>query len=62
MAQTADEAFQTIYANIEDGLLVGTRSSNQATVPKGRGLIIEYVSGYIFKPPSAALNAQPRWR
>jgi hypothetical protein len=57
MAQTADEAFQTIYANIENGLLVGTSSSNQATVPKGRRLIIEYVSGYIFRPPTADLNA-----
>jgi hypothetical protein len=56
MAQTADEAFQRIYANIENDLLVGTSSSNPATVPKGYRLIIEYVSGYIFQAPSSALN------
>jgi hypothetical protein len=52
MTQLADEAFETIYANIENGLLKGTSSANQATVPKGMRLIIEYVSGYIFLPPS----------
>ena len=29
------------YSNIENGLLKGTSSTNQATVPKGRLLIIE---------------------
>ena len=44
------------YSNIENGLLKGTSSTNQATVPKGYRLIIEYVSGYIFRPPSSFLN------
>ena len=56
MTQLADEAFEAIYSNIENGLLTGTSSANQATVPKGQRLIIEYVSGYIFLPPSPALN------
>ena len=56
MTKLADEAFEVIYSNIENGLLKGTSSTNQATVPKGRRLIIEYVSGYIFRPPSSALN------
>ena len=56
MTRLADEAFEPIYSNIENGLLKGTSSTNQATVPKGRRLIIEYVSGYIFRPPSSALN------
>ena len=46
------------YSNIENGLLKGTSSTNQATVPKGRLLIIEYVSGFIFRPPSSALNSE----
>ncbi len=56
MTQRADEAFEPIYSNIENGLLKGTSSTNQATVPKGYRLIIEYVSGFIFRPPSSALN------
>ena len=56
MTQLADEAFEAIYSNIENGLLRGTSAANQASVPKGQRLIIEYVSGYIFLPPSAALN------
>ena len=52
----ADEAFERIYSNIENGLLKGTSSNNQATVPQGYRLIIEYVSGYIFRPPSSFLN------
>ncbi|MGH9552320.1 MAG: hypothetical protein ACRD3W_23235 [Terriglobales bacterium] len=58
MTQLADEAFETIYSNIKNGLLTGTSSTNQATVPKGKRLIIEYVSGYIFQPPSSALNSE----
>lgn len=57
MTRLADEAFEAIYSNIENGLLRGTSSTNQATVPRGRRLIIEYVSGYIFQPPSSALNS-----
>ena len=56
MTKLADEAFERIYSNIENGLLTGTSSTNQATVPQGYRLIIEYVSGYIFRPPSSALN------
>ena len=56
MTRVADEAFEPIYSNIENGLLKGTSSTNQATVPKGYRLIIEYVSGFIFRPPSSALN------
>ena len=41
MVKLADPAFQVIYSNIENGLLKGTSSTNQATVPKGRLLIIE---------------------
>jgi hypothetical protein len=56
MTRLADEAFEPIYSNIENGLLKGTSSTNQATVPQGYRLIIEYVSGFIFRPPSSALN------
>jgi hypothetical protein len=56
MTQLADEAFERIYSNFENGQLKGTSVTNQATVPQGYRLIIEYVSGYIFKPPSSALN------
>ena len=56
MTRLADEAFERVYSNIENGLLKGTSSTNQATVPKGYRLIIEYVSGYIFRPPSSFLN------
>jgi hypothetical protein len=38
------------YSNIENGLLKGTSSTNQAT-------IIEY-AGFIFRPPSSALNSE----
>ena len=58
MTQLADEAFERIYSNIENGLLKGTSSANQATVPHGYRLIIEYVSGFIFRPPSSALNSE----
>ena len=57
MTKLADEAFERIYSNIENGLLKGTSSANQATVPQGHRLIIEYVSGYIFQSPSSALNS-----
>ena len=56
MTRLADEAFEPIYSNIENGLLKGTSSTNQATVPKGHRLIIAYVSGFLFRPPSSALN------
>jgi hypothetical protein len=56
MTRLADEAFEPIYTNIENGLLKGTSSTNQATVPQKYRLIIEYVSGFIFRPPSSALN------
>jgi hypothetical protein len=56
MTRLADEAFERVYSNIENGLLKGTSSTNQATVPKKYRLIIEYVSGYIFRPPSSFLN------
>jgi hypothetical protein len=42
---------QPIYANIMNGLLCG--STNQCKVPAGQRLIIEYVSGFIFAPPSS---------
>ena len=58
MTRLADEAFEPIYSNIENGLLKGTSSTNQATVPQGYRLIIEYVSGFIFRPPSSALNSE----
>jgi hypothetical protein len=58
MTKLADEAFEVIYSNIENGLLKGTSSTNQATVPKGKRLIIEYVSGFIFRPASSALNSE----
>jgi hypothetical protein len=35
MTRLADEAFEPIYSNIENGLLKGTSSTNQATVPQG---------------------------
>jgi hypothetical protein len=57
MTRLADEAFERTYSNIENGLLVGTSSTNQATVPQKYRLIIEYVSGFIFQPLSSALNS-----
>jgi hypothetical protein len=44
---------QPIYANIVNGLLCGTASTNQCRVPPGQRLIIEYASGYVFAPASA---------
>ena len=35
MTRLADEAFEPIYSNIENGLLKGTSITNQATVPQG---------------------------
>jgi hypothetical protein len=58
MTRLADEALERIYSNIENGLLKGTSSTNQATVPQEYRLIIEYVSGFIFRPPSPALNSE----
>ena len=45
MTRLADEAFEPIYSNIENGLLKGTSITNPATVPQGYRLIIEYVVG-----------------
>lgn len=45
---------QPVFSNIVGGLLCGTTSDNQCTVPAGKRLIIEYVSGYVFQPPSAS--------
>ena len=39
MTRLADEAFEPIYSNIENGLLKGTSSTNQATLPQGYRLI-----------------------
>jgi hypothetical protein len=57
MTKLCRRAFEVSYSNIENGSLKGTSSTNQATVPKGRRLIIEYVSGFIFQPPSSAVNS-----
>lgn len=51
MTRLADEAFERIYSNIENGLLKGTSSTNQATVPQGYRLVIEYISGFIYSDP-----------
>jgi hypothetical protein len=44
---------QPIFSNTIGGLLCGTATTNQCTVPVGKRLIIEYVSGYVFRSPSA---------
>jgi hypothetical protein len=45
---------QPIHANIVNGLLCGTSSTNQCKVPAGQRLVIEYVLGFIFAPPSSS--------
>jgi hypothetical protein len=44
---------QPIFVNIQNGSLCGTTINTQCKVPTGQRLIIEYVSGYVFKPPSS---------
>ncbi|MGA7953702.1 MAG: hypothetical protein WCA07_09300 [Gloeobacterales cyanobacterium] len=43
---------RTPYSNTIGGLLCGTSAQNQCTVPVGKQLVIEHVSGFIFKSPS----------
>jgi hypothetical protein len=43
---------EAIYSNTIGGLMCGTGSWNQCTVPAGKRLIIEHVSGYAFLPSS----------
>ena len=43
MTRLADEAFERIYSNIENGLLTGTSSTNQATVPNNRVRVGIYI-------------------
>jgi len=45
---------QPIYANIVNGLLCGTSTTNQCKVPAGQRLIIEYASGFVFAAPSSS--------
>jgi hypothetical protein len=45
---------QPIFSNTIGGLMCGTASTNQCRVPVGKRLIIEYVSGYVFRSPSAS--------
>jgi hypothetical protein len=52
-AHAVEPKKQPIFANIVNGLLCGTSSTNQCKVPAGQRLIIEYVSGFVFAPPSA---------
>ena len=51
-AQAAQPEQLDIYSNTIGGLMCGTSSSNQCTVPAKRRLVIEHVSGYVFLPPS----------
>ena len=55
-AVALDPEKQPIYSNTPGGLLCGTHdgvfSPSPCTVPAGRRLIIEHVSGYVFLPPS----------
>lgn len=53
-AEAVEPEKQPIFANIVNGLLCGTSSANQCKVPAGRRLIIEYVSGFVFAPPSSS--------
>lgn len=53
-ARAVEPEKQPIYSNIVGGLLCGTAITNQCTVPTGRRLIIEYVSGYAFQATSAS--------
>ncbi len=59
-AHAIDPETQRIYSNIESTGLCGTDSQSPTdfppspcTVPSGRRLIIEHVSGYVFLPTSA---------
>jgi len=45
---------QPFYANTPGGLMCGTSLDNACKVPAGQRLIIEYVSGYVFVPPSSS--------
>lgn len=51
-AEAVEPERQPIYSNTIGGTLCGTSLSNACTVPLGKRLIIEYVSGFVFKPES----------
>jgi hypothetical protein len=57
-ASALDPEKQPIYTNTPDGLLCGTHSPPflpvPCTVPAGKRLNIEHVSGYVFQPTSSA--------
>ncbi len=53
-ARAVEPEKQPIFGNITGSLLCGTSSDNQCLVPAKQRLIIEYVSGFIFAPASAA--------
>ena len=53
-ARAVEPEKQPIFSNIVNGLLCGTTSTNQCGVPAGKRLIIEYVSGFVFRSPSAS--------
>jgi hypothetical protein len=55
-ARAVEPEKQPIYTNIVGGLLCGTAVNNQCTVPAGRRLIIEYVSGFVFQPLSSRMT------
>src|ERR1043166_556084 len=44
---------QPIYSNTIGGLMCGVSAGSQCTVPAGQRLIIEHVSGYVFRPTSS---------
>jgi hypothetical protein len=51
-AAVVEPETEAIYSNTIGGLMCGTASWNQCTVPAGKRLIIEHVSGYAFLPSS----------
>ena len=46
----------TSYSNTIGGLLCGTHQQNQCEVPAGKQLVIEHVSGFIFKSAPTAFQ------
>ena len=60
-ARAVEPEKQPIYANIVNGLLCGTSTTNQCKVPAGQRLIIEYVSGFVFAAPSSSQATSPKF-
>jgi hypothetical protein len=52
VAHAVESEKMPIYTNTPNGLLCGNSALNQCVVPAKKRLIIEFISGYAFQPPS----------